>query len=315
MVLYECQVCNFSTNLNSNFKRHLKTQKHQKRISNENNYGVDNLKTQNYSKKDPKETQKRPVLAKKETQKRPKKTRPGPNIGKIESNQEFFCENCEKSFKNKTHLYRHIKHRCRGKLYKTDEITELKNIIQEQKKIYQDEKKEKEQLFEYIGQLIEKTGDTNINFGNNIGSQTNNQINLNNFGEEDISHITDSFKMNMLKLPYGMVQKMIESVHFDKNKPENRNIALTNKRDKMIKVLHNGCWKYKDKDVTLDELIKNNYYILDEYYEEIAKEKMNATHNKRYKTFQEKFDNQEEDLMDRIKKDTEMILLSDNLTK
>lgn len=311
MVLYECKSCNFSSKLNSNFKRHLKTQKHKKRITVLNNYEGSEIQL---LKKDPKETQKRPIQQKIETQKRPKKTHLGPEIGILEFEKDYFCENCEKIFKNKTHLYRHIKHRCRGKEDKNNEIEELKNIIQEQKKIYQEEKKEKEQLFKYIDQLIEKTGDTNINFGNNIGNQTNNQINLNNFGEEDISHITDSFKMKMLKLPYGMVQQMIESVHFNKNKPENRNIALTNKRDKMIKVLHNGCWKYKDKDFTVDELIKNNYSRLDEYYEEIAKEKMNATHNKRYKTFQEKFDNQEDDLMERIKKDTEMILLSDNLS-
>ena len=40
-------------------------------------------------------------------------------------------------------------------------------------------------------------------------SNTNN-IKLNNFGEEDISHITDEFKMK-ITLPYGMVQQMVES--------------------------------------------------------------------------------------------------------
>ena len=173
-------------------------------------------------------------------------------------------------------------------------------MLEEQKKLNEEDKKEKQKLYKYIEQLIEKTGDTNINIGNNIENQTNNQINLNNFGEEDISHISDSFKMQMLKLPYGMVQRMIEQVHFNKNKPENKNIALTNKRDKMIKVLHKGGWKYKDKDYTLEELIKNNYYRLDEYYEEIAKAKMNETHNRRYQTFQKKFDRQDDNLFGKI---------------
>ena len=37
--------------------------------------------------------------------------------------------------------------------------------------------------------------------------------------------------MELIKLPYGMVQKMIEHVHFsNKKRPENWNIKLTNKK-------------------------------------------------------------------------------------
>ena len=117
----------------------------------------------------------------------------------------------------------------------------------------------------------------------------------------------------MLKLPYGGIQKMIEKVHFSNKKPENRNIALTNKREKMIKVLNKKKWSYQDKDSTIDDLIKKNYYRLDEYYEEYAKNILNTIHNKRYIKFQKKFDDEDETLMKKLKRDTEMILLSDNL--
>ena len=40
---------------------------------------------------------------------------------------------------------------------------------------------------------------------------------------------------------------------------------------------------------------------------------MNDIHSNRYKVFQNKFDNQDNDLLGRIKKDTEMIILSENL--
>ena len=68
--------------------------------------------------------------------------------------------------------------------------------------------KEKEKLYGYIEQLILKSGNTI-----NIENQTN-QINLNNFRK--IYHISDNFKMKMLKLPYVMVQNMIEKVHLIK---------------------------------------------------------------------------------------------------
>ena len=60
------------------------------------------------------------------------------------------------------------------------------------KKIEENEK-EKQKLYDYIDKLIDKTGDTNINI-----EQQNNQINLNNFGNEDVSHLTDKFMHRLL---------------------------------------------------------------------------------------------------------------------
>jgi len=290
MVIYTCECCNFSSNLISNYYRHLNTKKHKKRIMNNDNLRNDDF---DIPKKDHKKTILGPLWEEKETILGPQK--------------DHFCEHCNKGFNHKTHLYRHHKSYCKVIKQEKTEISELKNIIEEHKKIHSEDMKEKEKLYEYIEKLILNSGNTI-----NIENQTN-QINLNNFGEEDISHITDNFKMKMLKLPYVMVQNMIEKVHFNKNKPENKNIALTNKRDKMIKVLNKGCWKYKDKVQILDEMIKKNYYRLDDYYEEIAKNKMDKIHNNRYLKFQKKFDNHDIELISDIKKDTEMILLSDNL--
>ena len=296
MVNYECKLCNYITIRKSNYSKHLKTKKH---LSNYNNSEDKVVKS---SKKDHKKTILGPFSTTKETIL-------GPQKDHFETNSDFFCEFCEKSFKNKTHLYRHQKHYCKVIKENNDEVEELKTVIEENKK-------EKEKLYKYIDKLIEKTGDTIIEnqTNNQLNNHTNNNnIHLNNFGEEDISHITDKFKMQMLKLPYGGIQKMIEKVHFSDKKPQNRNIALTNKREKMIKVLNKKKWKYQDKDCTIDELIRKNYNRLDEYYEEFAKQLMIDRHKKRYEIFQKKFDTYDENLMKKIKKDTEMILLSENL--
>ena len=177
------------------------------------------------------------------------------------------------------------------------------------KMIIEEHNKEKDKLYEYIDKLIDKTGDTNIN----IEKQMNNTINLNNFGEEDTSHITTDYKLKLLSLPYGMIQNMIEKIHFNNKKPENKNIALTNKRDNMIKVFRGSRWKYQDRAYVVDELIKNNYYRLDDFFECKGKNKMTNDHNKRYIQFQKKFDRQDDDLIGHIKRETEMIILSDNL--
>ena len=289
MVLYECQLCDFSSKLNSNYKRHINSKKHKKRGL------LEGVEVEKKNEKDQKKTILGPFLPEKETILGPKK--------------DHFCLQCNKVYKHKTHLYRHLKSSCKVLKVEQNELNNLKMIIGEQKKIHEENKKEKNKLYDYIDQLLEKTGDTNIN----IGNQTTNQINLNNFGEEDLSHISDNFKMQMLKLPYGGIQQMIERVHFSNIKPENRNIALTNKREKMIKVRNKKKWRYQDKDYTVDDLIKRNYNRLDEYYLEVAKNLMIDRHVRRYEIFQKKFDTQDEALMKRLKKETEMILLSDNL--
>ena len=98
---------------------------------------------------------------------------------------------------------------------------------------------------------------------NQSNSQTNN-ITLNSYGQEDLSHITDKMKMNLIQLPYTSVQKMIEQVHFSNKKPENKNIAITNKKENMIKVYKDNKWSYKDRNETIDELI-NKYRQIDDY--------------------------------------------------
>ena len=93
---------------------------------------------------------------------------------------------------------------------------------------------------------LEHVGDTT----NNI---TNNKIILNCYGNEDMSHITDAFKAGLLKVPYVMIPKMIEEVHF--NKPENKNIYVPNKKQPLIKVYADNKWIFKDKKSTINELI------------------------------------------------------------
>ena len=60
---------------------------------------------------------------------------------------------------------------------------------------------------------------------------------------------------------------MIETVHFSNNKPENSNIALTNKKKKFIKTFKDGKWQYCNKEEILDDLIQTNYCV-DGFYED-----------------------------------------------
>ena len=93
-------------------------------------------------------------------------------------------------------------------------------MLEEQKIQFENERKN---LYKQIEKLLDKVGNTT-----NIQSNVKNTITLNNYGNENLSHITDSLKTQLVKIPYGMIPKLIEQVHFNDEYPENKNIALTN---------------------------------------------------------------------------------------
>jgi hypothetical protein len=273
---YICICCDFKTKIKTHYNRHLKTKKHQKKVESGAIEKSIILEPQIYHN----------------------------SIEENDVEDEIVCEYCDKSFSSLSHLSRHKKKNCKIKLEQEKqkkELAELKQMIQDERERHQ---LERENLHKHIDELIKKAGNTTNNTAN---------ITLNCYGHEDLSHITDDLKLELIKLPYGMVQKMIEHVHFSNKRPENWNIKLTNKKDKMIKVFKGKKWKYQDKDEVVSELIQTNYCRLDDFYENVASNELPDPLNNRYKKFQEKFDDDDEDLKDKLMKESEMVILSENL--
>ena len=285
MVSFECKICNYKTIRKNDFKKHLNTKKHKNK---EENNEANATKSINLPHKNSLYLTKAAIL--------PHKT--------SEKLTNFFeCSYCSKIFKRKDNLNRHIKKYCKEKKKEMDHELILKHL--------EDFKKDKAKMYAYIDKLVESAGDTN---NINIEANTqNNQIVLNNFGNEDISHLTDKFMQRLLSIPYVSVQKIIEKVHFSKKKPENKNIALTNKKEDMIKIYKNNKWKYQSRDEIMDEIINTNYTRIDDFYNEKGKKKLNDSHNKIFESFQDKFEGQDDELINKIRKDCEMLILSDNL--
>ena len=287
MVEYNCMCCNFITPLKSNYNRHLKTKKHLKNITNQED---ENKKEYISPQLTPKVHILTPIDPKK-----PQKSLESEESNKYNyGNEKYMCSSCDKCFSSKSHLIRHLKKSC-IKLKNQNENLILKKILDEQKKMFEQERK---YLYKQIETLLTKVGDTTIH-----NTQTNN-IQLNNYGKEDLSHITDSLKDKLIKMPYGMIPKLIEYVHFSDNKPENKNIALTNKNDNKIKIFSDNKWIYKNKDETINDLMDGKYFILDNYYENNVKSYNN------YDKFRSFFDIQDKVTIDNLKKDCELVLLN-----
>jgi len=269
MPLYSCDLCNFSTKIKTHHKRHLETNKH---INNSKQIAV---KTQ----KDPQKTQKDPQ----KTQKDPQKTQ---QVLKLD------CQYCDKFFSSVAHKRRHELHRCEvnGEHYKN---------------LYKKSEKEKTELYKKIEKLLDKVGNT-THIQNNTATQN---IQLNNYGREDMSHITDQIKNSFLKIPYGMIPKMIEAVHFNDCKPENKNIVLPNKNENRIKIFSGNKWVYKIKDDIINDLVDGKYFIMDTHYDSISN-KLKSETASNYLKFKEYFNDGDKELVESLRKECELVLLN-----
>ena len=175
--------------------------------------------------------------------------------------------------------------------------------------------KKKKVLYGKIEQLIDKVGDTTTNITNN----TQNII-LNSYGSEDLSHITDSIKSNLLKIPYVMIPKMIEAVHFNDDKPENKNIFLPNKKDNKIKVFQDNKWVYKNKEETIHDLVSGKYVLLNNHFENNKQYESNNNNNNmssfiktNYLKFRKYYDEGDSELLEQIKNECELVLLNNRI--
>lgn len=276
MTIFTCEICDYTTHINSNYHKHLRTNKHQKKVLQKESQTLNNKNT--------------------------KKVNIYPKKGQKSIPKEFVCDYCSKEFTTKAHLNRHVHKSCQG----NNTQSHLLDIIEKQNKALEDMQnrhlKEKQILFEKMDILLDHIGDTT----NHI---TNNKIILNCYGNEDYSHITDTLKNNLLKIPYAMIPKFIQELHF--NKPENKNIFLPNKNKPHVMVFTDNKWTYKDKKSAIKELVDKNFSYLDSYYQNGGSETLDEPQKKRYNEFHDRIVDDEGPAHDKAVKDTEIILLNE----
>lgn len=333
MPTFTCNQCSYSTMRKSNYTRHLESKKHRK-CSQEGVYSTQNdpNRTNEVSKSIKKvslsskggitEVSKRYHSETHETQEEN-----GDNIIEESDNESILdldqngtqkiykCEICNKEYSKRNNFYRHRKHYCKNKgeqfienghvsrefLMKALEKYLFDNAEQGNQLSNQVENKLINMLVPTTNTAINQTNanNTNTNSHNNIMNNSNNtnNITLNNFGYEDTSHITEDFLFRLLKTPGQIIPKMVNAIHFNKDKPENMNIMIPNKREKIAKVYENGKWVHKKSDDVLFDMIDAKYFMVDSFYNDMKdnrKEeldlKMNKEEQYRYTEFSKQYD-------------------------
>ena len=186
----------------------------------------------------------------------------------IENKEEkkYDCKFCIKNFNCKQGKYQHEK-RCKDNinnknnninlklLKKINELEEKNNKLEEKIKVIENQKPLVQNIYNNQSNNIYNNDNKTYN---NKSITTNN--NLNNFGEENLSHITfDKLTRYSSSLNKGF-SNFIENVHFNEEIKENNNIRMKTKD--ILEVVDNGKWIEKDCNNTIDEMIMKGHKVL-----------------------------------------------------
>ena len=285
---YECSLCNYNTNIRTHFTKHLTTKKHQNNLIKLNQKHGDEKQTLIFPSKtlncEFSNPQKPSIFTQKPSI--------DPQFYSI-SHNKFSCKHCGRSYSRKDNLKRHLDNGCKEK---NNEIADLKEKI--------DILLNKEAVSSNTNTNSNNTNSHNTTNSNNV---QNNTINLNVFGKEDLSMLTDDFKQELIKGPFKMMPKLMEMIYFNKEYPENHTIKMVNKNKELMKIHDEEGWKLADKEETVDYILEDKNYEVDSYYDD-NEEEFSMFVKKTYKKFRKLFDSRDRKLWKKLKRDVDILI-------
>ena len=275
---YVCLCCNYKTNRKQNYIRHLNSNKHKKST----------FSQQRVNKKTTFRQQK---------------------VNNLRSERSVIsincCKYCKKTFTTKQSMYRHIKYTC--KKNEDEDLKELVKLLNEQLKEQREEinlmktqiNDQHSLLDRRDKQIVKLSNKLQINNHNCIIQ--NNNIQLLNYKDTDLSHLKDNDYITSLSRVNNCVKTLTEKIHFNPDKPENMNIYISNLKNDYITVYENGEWLLKKG---FDDIYDHKEIMLEEWLDK-EQDKYPELRDK----FEKYLDNKEnDDILNMIKDDIKLMM-------
>ena len=203
----------------------------------------------------------------------------------------YVCNFCNKEFKLKGNLKRHMDINCED----NKKMLADKNILLFEKKIFNkyieknknyltenNNKNNKNNIIDKNKKNINTVVDNNknININNTNNTIHNNTINLNfninntdlklnPFGKEDFSHITSNEYKKILSTFFSGFIDYIKKIHFDDRMPSNHNVYISKINSKFAYIYEDNQWNLKKKDDILDKIISRKRISLNDKCNEL----------------------------------------------
>ena len=197
---------------------------------------------------------------------------------------DFECTWCSKSFSNNSNLSRHI-NICKVKC-KQDE---LEKKIQDESQLTNNRVEELEAKYKILEDKVNTSvapisettisGSSNTNAPiqhshnpitttttttTNSHNTTNNITTINNYGHEDLSHITLKRITFVFSKSFSSVVECVKLKHFSPHAPQNKNVCIKDMKSKYAYVFCDGNWDI----IGRKKLIDNMYIDICEYIQE-----------------------------------------------
>ena len=167
----------------------------------------------------------------------------------------FACEYCKKTYKFRQSKYRH-QQTCDNKQDFEIKEERMENLV-DKLRVQVKELMEEKQLGtvcvptndnkQIANEIYNNTTNQNTNNQNTNNQQINNidnskKLQINNYGNENLSHITDDKYKEILKNPYSAMSKLMNEIHFNDEQPENQNLRIPNIKNPFAETFVDGEW-------------------------------------------------------------------------
>ncbi len=218
----------------------------------------------------------------------------------LTQNKKIKCNRCESSFQTNQHLTSHLNRKFPCKLKNpTPEEIELR-LLFEQLQQENNNLKTKVNILEQ-----QSTITNNVQNNNSNNNNTTNNITIHSYGNEDMSHITESMYKQCFQVVYKSVEKLFALKHFSENMKQNHNLYITNMNSEHMMMLTNEKWGLVEKAETLDNIYEDIRENLSDAFNELRdQDRVTATMEKQFSSFADDYKVDDDEDEGRAKKES-----------